>query len=65
MNTKFIELDLEQMEMVNGGGAAKTAARIIGAIATPLASAVGGPICGIATAAIMAAVNAAAEYAEK
>ena len=51
--------------MVNVGGAAKTAARSIGEIVTPLASAVGGPICGIATAAIMAAVNAAAEYAEK
>ena len=59
------ELNLDQMSMINGGSTATIAAHIIGAIATPLATAVGGPVCGIATAAIMAAVNAAAEYSDQ
>lgn len=59
------ELTLNEMEMVNGGGAAKNFARIFGAIATPLATAVGGPLCGMAVAGIMVAVNAAAEIGDK
>ena len=64
MKNSINELNLNDMEMINGGSAAKTFARIFGAIATPLATAVGGPLCGIATAAIMTACNAAAEYSD-
>lgn len=65
MNTNTMELNLNEMELVNGGGAAKNFARIFGAIATPLATAVGGPLCGMAVAGIMVAVNAAAEIGDK
>ena len=65
MNTNMNELNLNEMAMINGGSTAKTVAHIIGAIATPLATAVGGPLCGAAAAAIMLAVNAAAEYSDK
>lgn len=64
MKTNITELNINDMEMINGGNAAKTFARIFGAIATPLATAVGGPLCGIATAAIMTACNVAAECSE-
>ena len=64
MKANMNELNLNEMEMVNGGNAAKTFARIFGAIATPLATAVGGPLCGIATGAIMAVCNVAAECSD-
>ena len=59
------ELNLNEMEMINGGGAAKNFVRIFGAIATPLAGAVGGPLCGLAVAGIMAVAGAAAEIGDK
>ena len=64
MNTNMMELNLNDMEMVNGGSIAKTVARIIGAIGTPVMTAVGGPLCGLAFGAISAVCNAAAEAAD-
>ena len=56
---------MNQMAMINGGSTATKVAHIIGAIATPLATIVGGPLCGAAPAAIVAAVNVAAEVSDK
>ena len=59
------ELNMNQMAMINGGSTATKVAHVIGAIATPLATIVGGPLCGAAAAAIMTAVNVAAEVSDK
>ena len=37
---------MNQMAMINGGSTATKVAHVIGAIATPLATIVGGPLCG-------------------
>ena len=56
------ELNLNEMELVNGGSAATTACRIIGG---PLLSIVGGPVCGLAFGAVMAACTVAAEVSDR
>jgi len=55
------ELNLKEMELVNGGSAATTACKIIGGIGGPLLSIVG----GLAFGAVMAACTVAAEVSDK
>ena len=64
MNT-MKELNLNEMELVNGGSAATTACKIIGGIGGPLLSIVGGPVCGLAFGVVAAACTIAAEVSDR
>ena len=64
MNT-MKELNLNEMELVNGGSAATTAARVIGAVGGPMLAVVGGPVCGLAFGVVAAACTIAAEVSDR